>query len=121
MTVGYGDAVTTSPLGQLISSIAMIVSVLILALPSSVIGANFNTAWAQYSKQKRTSSVGGNRRRKLATHFSQLGRMLLEHNIILDEIISKIHTTANDLDELVTRTREKVTNVKTEIKKHEGK
>jgi voltage-gated potassium channel Kch len=41
MTVGYGDMVPTTVVGQLVTGVAMVCSMLVLALPISVIGTNF--------------------------------------------------------------------------------
>ena len=48
MTVGYGDTVPTTEVGQLVASATMIASVIILALPISVIGTNFTQQWMEY-------------------------------------------------------------------------
>ena len=45
-TVGYGDLAPKTWVGQLIGSICAIISVLIIALPISVIGNNFNLYYA---------------------------------------------------------------------------
>ena len=45
MTVGYGDMYPVTPLGKIFAIICMICAILILALPISVIGANFSQAW----------------------------------------------------------------------------
>jgi len=40
-TVGYGDDVPVTPAGKIIASLTMMTGMLILALPISVIGSNF--------------------------------------------------------------------------------
>ena len=44
LTVGYGDLVPTTAAGQIITSAAMVVAMLALALPISVVGTNFTQA-----------------------------------------------------------------------------
>ncbi|KDO24717.1 hypothetical protein SPRG_10251 [Saprolegnia parasitica CBS 223.65] len=46
-TVGYGDDVPVTPLGKLIASFTMMSGMLILALPISVIGSNFQQVMKQ--------------------------------------------------------------------------
>ena len=48
MTVGYGDAVPTTIWGKSVAAITMLGSVVITALPISVIGANFTQRWLVY-------------------------------------------------------------------------
>lgn len=45
MTVGYGDLYPITIGGKVVASGAMVCAILIMALPISVIGANFNRAW----------------------------------------------------------------------------
>ncbi|OQR97318.1 Voltage-gated Ion Channel (VIC) Superfamily [Achlya hypogyna] len=52
-TVGYGDDVPATPQGQAIASLALLAGILILALPTSVIGGNFQRlVRADLQKQK---------------------------------------------------------------------
>jgi hypothetical protein len=54
MTVGYGDAVPTTIWGKLVAALTMFGSVVITALPISVIGANFTQQWLAFkSKEQR--------------------------------------------------------------------
>lgn len=54
MTVGYGDAVPTTIWGKLVAALTMLGSVVITALPISVIGANFTQQWLAFkSKEQR--------------------------------------------------------------------
>jgi len=48
MTVGYGDNVPVTSAGKLIASLTMVCSVLLLALPISVIGTEFTRQWIDY-------------------------------------------------------------------------
>jgi potassium voltage-gated channel Shab-related subfamily B protein 2 len=48
MTVGYGDNVPVTSAGRFIASMTMICSVLLLALPISVIGTEFTRQWIDY-------------------------------------------------------------------------
>jgi len=48
MTVGYGDNVPVTSAGKLVASLTMVCSVLLLALPISVIGTEFTRQWIDY-------------------------------------------------------------------------
>ena len=50
-TVGYGDLTATSKGGRAVSSILAITSVLVLALPISIIGSNFSQEYSIYLKK----------------------------------------------------------------------
>ena len=54
MTVGYGDAVPETPVGRLIATSTMLSSIIILALPISVIGTNFTSQWIIFKDQFKT-------------------------------------------------------------------
>ena len=72
MTVGYGDEMPITGEGKLVACCAMLVSVLLLALPISVIGTEFTQQWMDYKKQ-----VGGDgSKRKLAPKFIELREQL---------------------------------------------
>merc|ERR1712196_717474 len=72
MTVGYGDMYPYTPLGKVVGIIAMICAILILALPISVIGANFSQAWLSSKEAKERMSEGRELSRELQ---SVLGSM----------------------------------------------
>lgn len=46
MTVGYGDIFPVTPPGKFVASMCMVSSIVILALPISVIGINFSAMWS---------------------------------------------------------------------------
>jgi hypothetical protein len=47
-TVGFGDLVPTSIVGKIFGSVVMLSGIIVLALPISIIGANFTTAFREY-------------------------------------------------------------------------
>ncbi|CAK4146284.1 unnamed protein product [Aphanomyces euteiches] len=56
-TVGYGDEVPVTPAGKTIASLAMIAGMLILSLPISVIGANFQRVMKEFTKQALKANI----------------------------------------------------------------
>ena len=44
-TVGYGDSVPQSPAGRIIMFFAMILGLMVLAMPLAIVGNNFSKAW----------------------------------------------------------------------------
>ncbi|CAK4685130.1 hypothetical protein LEN26_001200 [Aphanomyces euteiches] len=56
-TVGYGDEVPVTPAGKTIASLAMIAGMLILSLPISVIGANFQRVMKEFTKQALKENI----------------------------------------------------------------
>eukprot|EP00854_Cymbomonas_tetramitiformis_P023139 gene23139-27999_t len=51
-TVGYGDYFPTTPLGKIVGSICVLSGVLVLALPITIIGANFANEYADMEEEK---------------------------------------------------------------------
>ena len=51
-TVGYGDAVPTSPLGRFIAALAALSGILVLAIPVSIISTNFNSEFSKLARQR---------------------------------------------------------------------
>ncbi|RHY32210.1 hypothetical protein DYB32_002762 [Aphanomyces invadans] len=56
-TVGYGDEVPVTPLGKLIASVAMFVGMLILSLPISVIGSNFQRVMKEVAQETLKANI----------------------------------------------------------------
>ena len=99
MTVGYGDAVPVTTGGKFVSVLTMLGSVLITALPISVIGANFTQQWLEFkSKEERKvtrMNIKGKSRNliKEMQAYSQVITTLSDHvssmeNTIMQEISS---------------------------------
>jgi hypothetical protein len=47
LTVGYGDMAPTSVAGKLIATVLMFFSVLVMALPITIIGSSFSNSWVR--------------------------------------------------------------------------
>ena len=83
MTVGYGDSYPATIEGKLVASVTMIASVLIMALPISVIGANFTQRWLVY----RDDASAKRREETMLPSFLTLVASLTSHNFVLDEVL----------------------------------
>ena len=97
MTVGYGDAVPVTFWGKMVAGVTMLASVVITALPISVIGANFTQQWLQFKAKEYRKSIKqtmrGNSDNILAEMYaySQVVTALCDHigateNVIMDEV-----------------------------------
>ena len=73
-TVGYGDMYPTSFEGKMIATLTMMVGVLALALPVSVIGANFADIYGK--KQKQTLQNISKQWGTFISHFRQYSNTL---------------------------------------------
>jgi len=111
MTVGYGDEVPTTNIGKLVACVSMLASVLLLALPISVIGTEFTQQWMEYKH-----NAAGDDKRKLAPRFMDLKRKLKTHIQMLDETLRKMRDTQTDMDERVVRMR---TMIQQKVKEHQ--
>ena len=65
-TVGYGDEGPSTAAGKAVGSVTMILGILIIALPVSVLGANFQEEYERYDKQKQAAALERERRRQAA-------------------------------------------------------
>jgi len=110
MTVGYGDVVPSTTAGQIVASAAMLASIIILALPISVIGANFTQQWVIYKDNEKMKEQAD----KLGPHFKELVRSMTEHNSVMEELLNEIRIIESQMEKLVTRIRNKLDKVKAE-------
>ncbi|EQC29463.1 hypothetical protein SDRG_12711 [Saprolegnia diclina VS20] len=85
-TVGYGDNVPVTPVGKLIASITMMSGLIILALPISVIGSNFQhvvkeSAALLATRGKTEVGIGSD-----AVHKDEIRRMLQSFHVLDDAV-----------------------------------
>lgn len=85
MTVGYGDIYPVTIPGKLVATVAMLSSIVILALPISVIGANFSRAWMERKEIEERYMDG----HEVSIVYRNLINNLSEHNSILEDILSE--------------------------------
>lgn len=103
MTVGYGDEVPVTGAGRLVACLAMLASVLLMALPISVIGSEFTQQWTEYMKHIGEMSGRG---RKAAPRFLEVTQQLKTHTQIVDEIMRKMRDVQTDIDERTLRVKQ---------------
>ena len=72
MTVGYGDHVPSTAWGKFVACLTMVVSVLLLALPISVIGTEFTRRWLDW----KSESEFDKEKKLLSPRFHKLLRAL---------------------------------------------
>ena len=106
MTVGYGDEVPITGAGRFVACLAMLASVLLMALPISVIGAEFTQQWMEYKKQTSEGSTG--KARAAAPKFLELGASLKAHLAIVDETLRKLRDGQSDVDERAMKVRQMI-------------
>lgn len=58
LQVGYGDVYPIEPLGKVVSTAAMMVGLLVLALPITVVGSNFSTVYEESRLAKNNDDRG---------------------------------------------------------------
>lgn len=108
MTVGYGDQYPRTTGGKVVATVAMICSIVILALPISVIGANFSRAWMErkeedekYMDGHEISIVYKNMIMNLSQHNSILEDILSEGSIQMDELQANLTAAKKEYDALL--------------------
>ena len=105
MTVGYGDEVPVTGPGRLVACLAMLASVLLMALPISVIGSEFTQQWTDY--KKHAAEISG-RGRKAAPRFLEVCAHLKTHLQVVDEVMRKMRDMQVDIDERSLRVKQLV-------------
>ncbi|KAK3236705.1 hypothetical protein CYMTET_53170 [Cymbomonas tetramitiformis] len=104
MTVGYGDLYPVTGPGRLVAVIAMLASILILALPISVIGTNFDNKWNAYKEREKYKASN----KLQAQPFIELTAGLSEHCGLVEDISKKAAELETDIAERVTSLQETI-------------
>ncbi|EEH59992.1 voltage-gated ion channel superfamily [Micromonas pusilla CCMP1545] len=86
MTVGYGDAYPITGWGKVVAAATMVVSVVITALPISVVGANFTQQWLLYREREATKT----RASAMMSNFQKLSDAIRVHDYVLDEVLAAV-------------------------------
>lgn len=86
MTVGYGDVIPATIAGKLVASVTMIASIIITALPISVIGAHFTSQWVRYQESEKLQSKAKN----VIDNQAMFIDILKEHDTIFKQIVDQI-------------------------------
>lgn len=97
MTVGYGDLYPITIGGKVVASGAMVCAILIMALPISVIGANFNRAWDERkaaapveSEEAELRKVSEKLDASLADCWSTVESVLLGVTVLCENVSSQL-------------------------------
>eukprot|EP00873_Tetraselmis_striata_P003712 jgi/Tetstr1/423976/TSEL_014587.t1 len=94
MTVGYGDVVPATEWGKLVACFTMLVSIIIMALPISVIGAAFTQQWVAYKSKAGVME----RSERVWPRFQALSGMMVDHNAALEDFVQKLHNSTRHAD-----------------------
>lgn len=86
LTVGYGDTVPVSYAGKTVAGLCMVSSLAIMALPISVVGANFSQQWLLH----RETAALASRTRTCGARFEELQAELGVHAEVLDNVVTAV-------------------------------
>jgi len=107
-TIGYGDLAPVTPVGKSVASLLMVMSILMLALPIAVIGANFQSLWAKEREQGRKAA----QEKFLYPRFQVLLNCITDHTEFLTELHRQSKNLSLDLDNMyISEIRKKVTQI----------
>lgn len=89
----------------------MVVSFIILALPISVIGANFTQQWILFKEQNNLTL----RAASLKPELEQLNRDMDVHNAVLDEMLRFLRERVHNLEQSIAALRAGANDVKAAV------
>lgn len=98
-TTGYGDAVPVTGPGKLVAALTMTCGILVIALPTSIIGSNFNNEWALH-RRIRTQMRLQKTRESLSefTTKTRRIRILQNQNQTMLEALAEIQERLADIN-----------------------
>eukprot|EP00326_Haptolina_ericina_P009779 CAMPEP_0181209036 /NCGR_PEP_ID=MMETSP1096-20121128/22443_1 /TAXON_ID=156174 ORGANISM="Chrysochromulina ericina, Strain CCMP281" /NCGR_SAMPLE_ID=MMETSP1096 /ASSEMBLY_ACC=CAM_ASM_000453 /LENGTH=297 /DNA_ID=CAMNT_0023300153 /DNA_START=373 /DNA_END=1266 /DNA_ORIENTATION=+ len=70
-TVGYGDLFPVEPMGKIVGALAMVMGILVVALPITIIGTNYAECWVENEKIKAVRAGGNEDLDRLAREMEQ--------------------------------------------------
>jgi hypothetical protein len=102
-TTGYGDMTPVTPWGKLLAGITMLFGIMVIALPTSIIGSNFVQEWQLHARLKAKAKLKSthNKSAFLKTFQSRKSeqiKVLREQNESLVQAVSDIQEQLADLN-----------------------
>lgn len=101
-TTGYGEMVPLSPLGKFLAGCSMLVAVAILALPISVLGANFTNLWTQFKQVQRLKD----NMHKVLPDFKHLQNLLSQHKEAMADVMGFTKDGQSHIDDDIVYIKE---------------
>lgn len=86
LTVGYGDMYPVTTIGQLIATVLMVLSVIVLALPITIIGSCFSNEWVRYKEDQQVTERTTTIPKLFKTAYQPLMRFLVEFTECTDAL-----------------------------------
>ncbi|CAG8571460.1 1660_t:CDS:2 [Ambispora gerdemannii] len=102
-TVGYGDDIPISGWGKLLSGLTALCGIMVIAIPTSIIGSNFITVWDAYRRKKmlkrihRESAHVDDTLEKQQTKKQRL-KILRDQNDALLQVLAEFQDRLNELN-----------------------
>jgi len=109
LTVGYGDMYPVTTLGRLVATLLMVCSLIVLALPITIIGSCFSNSWVAYKEEQKLSQRVELLPKLVKQIYPAMHSYLqefMDHNRILREKTGESYSLLDDL-----RTARKSNNV----------
>jgi len=112
-TTGYGDMIPTSALGKLVGGASIVVGVLVIALPSMIIGRKFGELSSQYKLKQKMDQRREQQRHRMARMNENEIRLAQETDLIKalgkhDRLLSEQMQQMQDSMTKVNETREMI-------------